>query len=90
MDGISALELAALGIGGLGVLMVLYVVARSTGWAVELHLLKVEAHRLRIEHERRMQSLRQQDDPEPFEGEIVDLGTVDDHPDIAARLRSAA
>ncbi len=90
MDGISAFEAAALGVGGLGVLLVLFVIARSVGWAVQLHLLKVEAHRLRSDHERRMQSLRQQDDPTPFDGEIVDLGKVEDHPDLAAHLRAAA
>jgi hypothetical protein len=57
------------------VLIVLHVVALRLGWSRELHLLKIEAHRLRAEYARRLDRMRSGDtvDLDPIE-----VGSIDE------------
>lgn len=71
--GVSIFTLGAVGIGAMGVLLVLHIIASRLGWALELHKLKIEAHRLRADYSKRMVEMRGWDDQEP-----LDVGSSDD------------
>lgn len=61
---------------GICVLMVLHIIALRLGWSRELHVLKIEAHRLREEYTRRLAMMRENNEDDGLPP--IEVGSIED------------